>query len=162
MEPHEEDYHGSSDSVLWDPYHNHIHRNFFPIRNIVWYTGLIVCIGVLEPYYPERVLRQLGRCQRIPRSPICTHTVVGTREGSFVSVYSCAQDYWTSWQDKLLDYSQRSSSAQHPWHCSGDYIDWYSRVSRPRIQNPRHNGVRHTVTQRLFKRLTHNTPRSSP
>ena len=42
--------------VCWEPYGDH--RAEHPFPDIAWYSGCIKCGQVVEPYHPERVLRQ--------------------------------------------------------------------------------------------------------
>ena len=37
-----------------------------PLDPICFFSGFIKCIDIVEPYHPERVLRQFGRVQNIP------------------------------------------------------------------------------------------------
>ncbi|MCI66270.1 serine/threonine-protein phosphatase 7 long form-like protein, partial [Trifolium medium] len=56
------------DEVTWRPYEDH--RQMRSFEDISWYTGWIMCGTVMIcPYLTERVLRQYGHVQSIPRHP---------------------------------------------------------------------------------------------
>ncbi|KAL7251008.1 hypothetical protein ACSBR1_012932 [Camellia fascicularis] len=55
------------DEVTWDPYRHC--RQHHPCHEITFYTGYLKCLDVVEPYHPERVLRQFRRVQTIPPAP---------------------------------------------------------------------------------------------
>lgn len=54
------------DQVMFNPYKNE--RDVLP--DIAFYTGCIQCLSVVEPYMPDRVLRQLGLVQSVLGPPI--------------------------------------------------------------------------------------------
>ncbi|XP_028070433.1 protein MAIN-LIKE 1-like [Camellia sinensis] len=56
------------DEVTWDPYRDC--RQHHPCHEITFYSGCLKCLDVVEPYHPERVLRQFGRVQTIPPAPL--------------------------------------------------------------------------------------------
>ncbi|XP_028051339.1 protein MAIN-LIKE 1-like [Camellia sinensis] len=56
------------DEVTWDPYRDC--RKHHPCHEITFYSGCLKCLDVVEPYHPERVLRQFGRVQAIPPVPL--------------------------------------------------------------------------------------------
>ncbi|XP_028101718.1 protein MAIN-LIKE 1-like [Camellia sinensis] len=44
--------------VIWDPYHDkRIKYSFF---DVAYYSGCLKCMHIIEPYHPDRVLRQFG------------------------------------------------------------------------------------------------------
>ncbi|XP_028111263.1 protein MAIN-LIKE 2-like [Camellia sinensis] len=45
--------------VIWDPYHSC--RDRHPCNPVTFYHGCLKCLDVVEPYHPDRVLRQFGR-----------------------------------------------------------------------------------------------------
>ncbi|XP_028072408.1 protein MAIN-LIKE 2-like [Camellia sinensis] len=49
--------------VIWDPYQNC--RDVHPCHLVTFYYGCLKCLEVVEPYHPDRVLRQFGRVQTI-------------------------------------------------------------------------------------------------
>ncbi|GAU21307.1 hypothetical protein TSUD_372010 [Trifolium subterraneum] len=56
------------DEVTFCPYEDH--RQTRPFQDISWYSGWIMCgSSMICPHLPERVLRQYGHVQSIPRAP---------------------------------------------------------------------------------------------
>ncbi|XP_028077085.1 protein MAIN-LIKE 1-like [Camellia sinensis] len=45
--------------VIWDPYHSC--RDRHPCNPVTFYHGCLKCLDVVEPYHPNRVLRQFGK-----------------------------------------------------------------------------------------------------
>lgn len=41
-------------------------RSHHSLSNITFFSGCLKCGGIIEPYHPERVLRQFGYVQTIP------------------------------------------------------------------------------------------------
>ncbi|KAB2619774.1 serine/threonine-protein phosphatase 7 long form-like protein [Pyrus ussuriensis x Pyrus communis] len=54
------------EGVSWEPYTSH--RQAQPFHEITYFTGMLKCFDVVEPYCPERVLRQFGHVQTIPKA----------------------------------------------------------------------------------------------
>ncbi|KAI8572219.1 hypothetical protein RHMOL_Rhmol01G0181200 [Rhododendron molle] len=85
--------------VVFDPY-----RVFRPVvADIVFYIGCICCMTVVEPYLPDRVLRQFGLVQFVPGPPLAQ--LRGSR-GSTAATYSVVYQYtdalWQNWRDDFL------------------------------------------------------------
>ncbi|KAK9088808.1 hypothetical protein Scep_027890 [Stephania cephalantha] len=53
--------------VTWDPYVNL--RENGVVQAMAFYSGKIKYMDVVEPYHPERILRQFGHVQSIPDPP---------------------------------------------------------------------------------------------
>ncbi|XP_012828286.1 PREDICTED: serine/threonine-protein phosphatase 7 long form homolog [Erythranthe guttata] len=49
----------SSDEIIWAPYE--VLRDRFPMPESTWFSGMLQYMCTLEPYHPDRVLRQFGR-----------------------------------------------------------------------------------------------------
>ncbi|KAL7265736.1 hypothetical protein ACSBR1_003506 [Camellia fascicularis] len=83
------------DEVTWDPY-RHCHQHH-PCHEITFYTGCLKYLDVIEPYNPERVLRQLGRVQTIPLAPLdLVRTVRGVTAGRYRVMYQYLNQIWES------------------------------------------------------------------
>ena len=56
------------------------HRDSHPPEDIIWFSGWIMCgVSCYRPHLPERVLRQFGLVQNVPRHPAigapCTFSI---------------------------------------------------------------------------------------
>jgi hypothetical protein len=90
---------------------------------------------MIEPYHPDRILRQFGRIQTIPRDP----SAVGSfRRGRVSNQYRVLYQYvggmWETWQDHVLHQNNRSRPAIKPWDCVPGYMDYYRQISHPIVQ----------------------------
>ncbi|KAL7242873.1 hypothetical protein ACSBR1_015304 [Camellia fascicularis] len=74
--------------VIWDPYHDK--RIEHPFSDVVYYSGCLKCMHIVEPYHPDRVLRQFGRVQIIPSPPLAP---VQASRGSAAKQYTIAYKY---------------------------------------------------------------------
>ena len=87
--------------VTWDPYRDI--RQHHPFNQVAFYCGCIKSIDVVEPYHPDRILRQFGRVQTIP--PPLLIPIRATR-GPTANAYHIAYQYfdqvWERWNDHLL------------------------------------------------------------
>ena len=105
--------------------------------DVAFYNGVILCLDIAEPYYPNRVLRQFGIAQRIPTNPIVP---TKCRRGKTANQYKIAFDvgFWSAqnWQDHVLSAKSRSTRVVDPWDCTAKYLTWYLNVSHPIVQNP--------------------------
>ncbi|CAL2232229.1 unnamed protein product [Prunus armeniaca] len=43
------------DQVIWEPYN--FEREHHPFADVAFYSGMLKCCDVIEPYHPEQVLR---------------------------------------------------------------------------------------------------------
>jgi hypothetical protein len=79
-------------------------------------------------YLPERVLRQFGHMQSIPRHP---------RESAppFLSPQATAlipaSLHFASYRDWVLTAAQRGPLAIDPWYAAAGYMRWYFWISHP-------------------------------
>ncbi|KAL7185844.1 hypothetical protein ACSBR2_027746 [Camellia fascicularis] len=102
--------------VIWDPYHDK--RIEHPFSDVAYYSGCLKYMHIVEPYHPDRVLRQFGRVQIIPSPPLAP---VRASRGSTAKQNSIAYKYlgtiWESWENHLLSETARSLLVLHPWDC---------------------------------------------
>ncbi|KAL7246747.1 hypothetical protein ACSBR2_001790 [Camellia fascicularis] len=123
--------------VIWDPYHDK--RIEHPFFDVAYYSGCLKCMHIVEPYHPDRVLRQFGRVQIIP-SPLLAP--IRASRGSTAKQYIIAYKYldmiWESWENHLLSEIARSVLVLHPWDCVPGYLDWFTSISHVQVQNPTH------------------------
>ncbi|KAI8534822.1 hypothetical protein RHMOL_Rhmol10G0126500 [Rhododendron molle] len=124
--------------VVFEPY-----RVFRPVvADIVFYIGCICCMTVVEPYLPDRVLRQFSLVQFVPGPPLAP--LRGSR-GSIAATYSVVYQYtdalWQNWRDHLLHEEEgvlvRSGVL---WESHHDYLPWFRTVSHLRVSPNRREG----------------------
>ncbi|KAH7858050.1 hypothetical protein Vadar_019523 [Vaccinium darrowii] len=114
-----------ADQVIFDPYKDR--RG--DVRPIAFYTGPIRGMSVVEPYLPDRVLRQFGLVQIIPGDPIAPARVE-TGDKKYNVVYTWTDANWTSWEYHVVPEVKRvRTKADVPWECHPDYAQWLSRYS---------------------------------
>ncbi|OVA07425.1 Aminotransferase-like [Macleaya cordata] len=114
----------SPDDVIWDPYKSQRELRF-PLHELAFYSGFLRCHNVIEPYHPDRVMRQFGLVQSIPRPPIKKKVV-----------HDIVSHQWDNWTSQLL--VQRGEPISKPWDCGHDYMEWFRSVSHTCVQNPLH------------------------
>ena len=121
--------------MAWDPYV--AVRAQHPFHQISFFCGCLRSLDVIEPYHPHRVLRQFGHVQTIPPTPLTPiRASRGSTTGKYKVSYRFLDQYWVTWEDHVLYVAHRGHQAQHAWECSTGYLEWFSRISHPRLQNP--------------------------
>ncbi|WVZ21388.1 hypothetical protein V8G54_008710 [Vigna mungo] len=104
--------------VVWHPYEGH--RGIRPLFGVCMYSGWIRIGDTLSRHLPERLMRQFGFYQEIPRPP----TVVA--DADVVAV-----DFaWLHFTDHVI---RNVRQASYPSECVDGYIQWFRRVSHPYI-----------------------------
>ncbi|KAH7841568.1 hypothetical protein Vadar_031641 [Vaccinium darrowii] len=126
------------DQVIFDPYKER--RAVVP--EIALYTGPIRCMGIVEPYLPDRVLRQFGFVQLVPGPPIGPKR--GSKRGSvsaeYIVVYTWTDALWENWKYHVVPDDKRVVVKQGvPWESAPNYLDWFRTVSHVRVAP--HRGV---------------------
>ena len=83
--------------------------------------------GSIKPYLPDRILKQFGRVQTIPLTPLLP---IRATRGLTVNAYHIAYQYfdqvWERWNDHLLFGLNRSTPVRRPSDCVPNYMDWYA------------------------------------
>ena len=121
--------------VIWDP-HRHL-RDDRPFLEIAFFSGCLKCMDVVEPYHPERVLRQFGRIQTIPRAPLApARASRGPTAGSYRIAYDFLDQIWEQWEDHVLSRGRRSHPVVRPSDCVPGYMAWYSRITHLVVHPP--------------------------
>ncbi|KAF7153088.1 hypothetical protein RHSIM_Rhsim01G0119600 [Rhododendron simsii] len=97
---------------------------------------------VVEPYLPDRVLRQFSLMQLVPRPPLAP--LRGTR-GSMSATYSVIYQYTDAlrqnWRDHMLHEDKRVLITPGiPWESHQDYLSWFRRVSHLKVARGRGGG----------------------
>jgi len=97
-------------------------------EEVFWYSGWIMC-GVRKVYchLPERVLRQYGYVQRVPRH---LTDVLKLKPPQIVQAFV---DFRTHTL-KEPDWGQ--TAGEETWRMADGYVLWYSTVSLPQILPP--------------------------
>ncbi|KAM7489889.1 hypothetical protein LguiB_027373 [Lonicera macranthoides] len=127
--------------VCWDPYH--AHRDVRPLQEFVYYNGLLVCFNVAEPYYPDRVLRQFGRVQIIPKKTMKpSNDQRGKKQGQYKVKYNVDNWILESWENHLLANMSRTEPVKDQWDARANYMGWFTKISHVLVQNPK-NAIEH-------------------
>jgi len=112
--------------VTWRPYERR--RYITPFQDICWYSGWIMArIDRMIRHLLERVLRQYGYVQTIPRAP----TNIELRAADDVA------QAFTKFALHVLSHQQRGHPVpdNQPWAHTKGYMRWFIKVSHP-IMNP--------------------------
>ncbi|KAL8546670.1 hypothetical protein ACS0TY_006409 [Phlomoides rotata] len=118
--------------VNWNPYR----MDYYPFQEVSFFYGCIVCGNVVEPYMPDRVLRQFSYVQTIPENPLISR--VKRRGGNYKRTkyyWGAFADYFQMWDTHLLTDERLGEQCQHPCFADG-YMDWFLSNSRPFVSNP--------------------------
>ncbi|KAG5540873.1 hypothetical protein RHGRI_020946 [Rhododendron griersonianum] len=117
------------DEVIFDPYKNRRQN----VSDIAFYTGPIRAVSYVEPYLPDRVLRQFGLLQRIPADPIAPQRA-SRGQHTYHVVYEWTEGFWSSPDYHLVPEDKRERTPPGiPRACTDDYIPWLSVFSHQRV-----------------------------
>ncbi|KAG5544943.1 hypothetical protein RHGRI_017416 [Rhododendron griersonianum] len=115
--------------VIFDPYKNRRQN----VSDIAFYTGPIRAMSYVEPYLPDRVLRQFGLLQQIPADPIAPQRA-SRGQHTYHVVYEWTEGFWSSPDYHLVPEDKRERTPPGiPWACTDDYIPWLSVFSHQRV-----------------------------
>ncbi len=98
--------------------------------------GLIRYRDIMEPYMPDRVLRQLGYVQVIPVDiPTPEHAVRSSTAATYDVRYpaSTAEALWRIFPRGCRLHLTDLRRSRDPFACAADYLDWFGRYSHPAI-----------------------------
>ncbi|XP_052730107.1 protein MAIN-LIKE 1-like [Vigna angularis] len=106
------------DSVIWYPYESH--RESRPFYGVCMFSGWIRIGETLCRHFPERVLRQFGFQQSIPRDPpvVADADILAT------------DDVWLHYRDHVV---RGVSVSRFPSDCVDGYLHWFRIISHPYI-----------------------------
>ncbi|KAK9733107.1 hypothetical protein RND81_04G043900 [Saponaria officinalis] len=126
-----------AEHVAWTPY------GFRPDRECrtTLYSGLIRLLDVVEPYQPDRCLRQFGYCQTIPMhmlTPAIDHRPANLHKSGYrVDFGPCSDDKW-GFTEARIKLSERSRPAVMPFQTILRYKIWFERISYQYFYPPTH------------------------
>ena len=112
------------DDIIFYPYDNH--RESHPLEDIIWFSGWIMCgMSCYRPHLPERVLRQFGLVQNVPRHPAigapCTF-----------SIYQMEQAF-QNYSMHMISEEDRGRLVETDWQSDDGYLVWFYKVSHPKL-----------------------------
>jgi hypothetical protein len=105
------------------------------------YYGLIRYLDVVEPYAPDRILRQFGYPQTRPqgmRMPADFGRPADPRGHYFNDYGEFVDLQWMGRRDNGITFGNRSRRVKMPFDAHPDYMDWYRRISHPHVLPPAH------------------------
>ncbi|KAL2934805.1 Protein MAINTENANCE OF MERISTEMS, partial [Bienertia sinuspersici] len=130
--------------VDWMPYRTDPSKDV--LRTLM--VGCIRYCDIVEPYMPDRSLRQLGRVQVVPMDILAPEFAM--RPGTPVNKYSVKHSSaFANWAWRNFPYStvlhlQNYDVAMDPGKSAPDYLLWYTHHSHPRLlrdsQTSSHHG----------------------
>ena len=112
----------TADDISWTPWATY--RQHCPYDPVSGFSGYLRCGNTIVSYLPERVLRQFGYRQIVPRSP------PERPAGADITVR------WLSFHLYSIRYLLQLRQAEHPADCDPEYLDWYYRHSHPLLITP--------------------------
>ncbi|KAK2355316.1 protein MAIN-LIKE [Trifolium repens] len=116
------------DEVTWQPYEDH--RQSRPFQDCSWYSGWIMCgSAMICRHLPERVLRQYGHVQSIPRAPVVAAKVGMNR-------FTIDEAFQKMLVENYVTEEMRGPRAINGFEADPGYIAWFYRVSHPKIWPP--------------------------
>ncbi|KAI5396793.1 hypothetical protein KIW84_062860 [Lathyrus oleraceus] len=114
--------------VIWRPFEDH--RAWRVFDEICLYRGCLKWDETVVPYLPDRCLRQFGYRQYVPSPPL-----------DCMMATDIDVD-WISYHQSVVDVIGSSSVATTPSEVVDGYLEWYYRVSHPRLVPPHRDAPR--------------------
>ncbi|KAL8555776.1 hypothetical protein ACS0TY_003551 [Phlomoides rotata] len=106
--------------VNWDPYAKM--RKHYPLLDVMFFHGCIVCGDIVELYIPDRVLRQYGYVQTIPEWPLAARVVRGGSSKQTKPVWGALAKYFRTLDSHMLAHDRLGKRAAFPWECAKYYL----------------------------------------
>lgn len=121
--------------VTWDPYVDI--RPDGVVHPMAFYSGTLKYMDIVEPYHPERFLRQLGHVQGIPDPPYRpSEALRGKNVMKYKAKYAFVPENWERWRNHLLSPEVRGEKSIFPFLATPQYLPWFLNVSHPLVDNP--------------------------
>ncbi|KAI5421733.1 hypothetical protein KIW84_045238 [Lathyrus oleraceus] len=114
--------------VIWRPFEDHRARRVFD--EICLYRGCLKWGETVVPYLPDRCLRQFGYRQYVPSPPL-----------DCMMATDIDVD-WISYHQSVVAVIGSSTVATTPSEVEDGYLEWYYRVSHPRLVPPHRDAPR--------------------
>ncbi|KAK1307577.1 hypothetical protein QJS10_CPA09g00802 [Acorus calamus] len=132
------------DKVDFDPYHSV--RDSRPLQEYAFFKGCLCINCIFEPYMPDRVLRQLGHVQTIPKRTIHPRSIVRRSRNvtGYRVDYSGSVEQLEQWVDSVLSVATRGNRVFRPWDMTPEYLEWFESVSHRIVQNPQNRKLAQT------------------
>lgn len=112
---------------VFTPYNDH--RHVRPLIDACWFSGWIRSGSWTGKHLPERVLRQFGHFQSIPRDPVASAPAGLTLE-------QIDQIFMEHMEERMIEGDMRGAVVVNPWDYVPGYISWFYRVSHPMMLRP--------------------------
>ncbi|KAL8120539.1 serine/threonine-protein phosphatase 7 long form homolog [Apium graveolens] len=139
---------------IWQPYSKSVLESLpsYCLRGQeIWrYCGPLICIFIVEPHQPNRVLKQFGMFQRIPDQPEDTSdlhklTLQGKISVNWVQKHQSSINVWNSRLTHLCESDMIVGASE-----VAEYDDWYKQRTR-RFHS--RMGSHHVYVGELFKSI---------
>ncbi|XP_050892978.1 protein MAINTENANCE OF MERISTEMS [Lathyrus oleraceus] len=114
--------------VIWRPFEDH--RAWRVFDEICLYRGCLKWGETVVPYLPDRCLRQFGYRQYVPSPPL-----------DCMMATDIDVD-WISYHQSVVAVIGSSTVATTPSEVEDGYLEWYYRVSHPRLVPPHRDAPR--------------------
>ncbi|KAL2930407.1 Protein MAIN-LIKE 1 [Bienertia sinuspersici] len=121
-----------AEEVIWLPYGSNVADNF-PLS---LYHGCIRYSSTIEPYMPDRVLRQFGYVQTPPIPPIKPNKEYKPAHSYSVDYGEGMMNFWDDPSSHCLSETRLGKMVKDPWDTSSDYMSWFAQHTHIRVQNP--------------------------
>lgn len=102
------------------------HRGQRPLIDVCWFSGWLRSGSYRGTHLPERVLRQYGYVQGIPRPPAASAP-------AGMSLAQIDHVYMEEMEDRLIDEAMRGARVVKAWDYEPGYIAWFYKVSHPQM-----------------------------